>query len=161
MTRAINDLPTGDALVGMDDGANRRASLAAAFLSFLPSESVIYAPEELRPYEADGLSVFRRVPLVVVLPDTIEQVRRVLAICRDQQVPVVARGAGTGLSGGAMPLDNGVLLGLAKFNRILAIDPLRRIARVQPGVRNLAISEAAAPHGLYSVSYTHLRAHET
>ena len=149
MTQAINEMPTGDAPMGATAGPDRRESLAAAFLGFLPAESVLYAPEELRPYEADGLSVFRRLPLVVVLPDTIEQVQRVMAICREQQVPVVARGAGTGLSGGAMPLDDGVLLGLAKFNRILAIDPVRRIARVQPGVRNLAISEAAAPHGLY------------
>lgn len=149
MTQAINDLPTGESAMDTANVADRRESLSMAFLRFLPPESVIYAPEELRPYESDGLSAFRRMPLVVVLPDTIEQVQRVLAICREQQVPIVARGAGTGLSGGAMPLDNGVLLGLAKFNRILDIDPVRRIARVQPGVRNLAISEAAAPHGLY------------
>jgi glycolate oxidase len=86
---------------------------------------------------------------VAVLPETIEQVQAVLRVCRAHQVPVVPRGAGTGLSGGALPLSNGVLLGLARFNRILAIDPDNRVARVQPGVRNLAISEAAAVHGLY------------
>ncbi len=127
----------------------RRADLASQLLTFLPEESVLHDLEDLRPYEADGLTALRRIPLMVVLPETIEQVQRVLAVCREREVPVVARGAGTGLSGGAMPLDDGVLLGLAKFNRILELDAKRRIARVQPGVRNLAISEAAAPHGLY------------
>ena len=150
MTKVQDALP--GALDAPDNPAvitGLRTSLAATFRAFLPRESVLFEDEDLRPYESDGLSAFRRIPLVVVLPDTIEQVQRVLAICRERQVPVVARGAGTGLSGGAMPLDNGVLLGLAKFNRILDLDPLRRVARVQPGVRNLAISEAAAPHGLY------------
>jgi len=126
-----------------------RTELAHECLRFLPLESVLYEAEDLGPYESDGLSVFRRVPLLVVLPETVDQVQRILALCRERGVPVVARGAGTGLSGGALPLANGVLLGLAKFNKILELDPARRIARVQPGVRNLAISEAAAPHGLY------------
>ncbi len=126
-----------------------RTALAGDLSRFLPRDSVLFEPEDLAPYETDGLSVFRRVPLLVVLPETVEQVQQTLATCRERSVPVVARGAGTGLSGGAMPLANGVLLGLAKFNKILELDPVRRIARVQPGVRNLAITEAASPHGLY------------
>jgi glycolate oxidase len=105
--------------------------------------------EALRPYECDGLSAYRQVPLAVCLPETLEQAQAVLRVCREHAVPVVARGAGTGLSGGALPLADGVILSLARFNRILEIDPDNRLARVQPGVRNLAISEAAAPHGLY------------
>jgi glycolate oxidase len=118
-------------------------------LAFLPNTAVLHDPEDLRPYECDGLSAYRQRPLIVVLPETVEQIQQVLRECHRRQVPVVARGAGTGLSGGALPLADGVLLGLAKFNRILELDPARRIARVQPGVRNLAISEAADPHGLY------------
>ncbi len=110
---------------------------------------ILSEPEDLRPYECDGLSVYRALPLAVCLPETVEQVRDILRICYRANVPVVARGAGTGLSGGALPLTNGVLLSLAKFKSILEIDPLNRIARLQPGVRNLAISEAAAPYGLY------------
>ncbi|MDP0779237.1 FAD-binding protein, partial [Klebsiella pneumoniae] len=95
------------------------------------------------------LSAYRCTPLLVALPERIEQVQGLLALCHRLKVPVVARGAGTGLSGGALPLENGVLLVMARFRRILEIDPLGRFARVQPGVRNLAISQAAAPHGLY------------
>jgi glycolate oxidase len=127
----------------------RRAELAEVFCGFLPAESVLAQDEALRPYECDGLTAYRQLPLVAVLPETVEEVQQVLRICRERRVPVVARGAGTGLSGGALPLADGVLLSLAKFNRILAIDAANRTARVQPGVRNLAISEAAAPHGLY------------
>jgi glycolate oxidase len=105
--------------------------------------------EDLRPYECDGLSAYRELPWIVVLPETVEQAQTVLKLCREEGVPVVARGAGTGLSGGALPVENGVLLSLAKFNRIIEIDRANRTARVQPGVRNLAISEAAAPYGLY------------
>ena len=123
--------------------------LVAQFRHFLASESVLFREEERRPYECDGLSVYRELPLLVVLPETVEQVQKVLRICVEHEVPVVARGAGTGLSGGALPLANGVLLSLAKFNRILDIDLENRCARVQPGVRNLAISEAVAEHGLY------------
>ncbi|BBL73521.1 FAD-linked oxidase C-terminal domain-containing protein [Methylomagnum ishizawai] len=114
-----------------------------------PEDAVLSEPEDLRPYECDGLSAYRVVPWLVVLPETVEQVLAVLRLCREHGVPVVARGAGTGLSGGALPVENGVLLSLAKFTRILAIDPDNRCARVQPGVRNLAVSEAAAPYGLY------------
>ena len=115
----------------------------------LPTGLVLHEEEDLRPYECDGLSAYRQVPMAVVLPETVDQVERILAYCSKQQVPVVARGAGTGLSGGALPLENGVLMSLARFNRILNIDPENRTARVQPGVRNLAISEAAVPYGLY------------
>ena len=115
----------------------------------LPAEAVIADRESLRAYECDGLSAYRQVPHVVVLPDTAEQVQTILKLCHNLRVPVVARGAGTGLSGGAMPHAQGVLLSLARFNRILRIDPLNRTATVQPGVRNLAISEAVGSCGLY------------
>ncbi|MEK7844760.1 MAG: FAD-binding protein, partial [Pseudomonadota bacterium] len=117
--------------------------------SFLPTESVLHETEDLKPYECDGLSAYRQLPLVVVLPRTEEQIVKVLQLCHATQTPVVARGAGTGLSGGALPHAQGVLLSLAKLNQIIAVDPLARTVRVQPGVRNLAISEAAVPYGLY------------
>jgi glycolate oxidase len=126
-----------------------RDALLRALRALLPQTSVLARDEELAPYECDGLSAYRRRPLVVVLPDTIGQVQAVLRLCSARGVPVVARGAGTGLSGGALPLADGVLLSLAKFNRILQIDPLARTARVQPGVRNLAISQAVEHLGLY------------
>ncbi len=115
----------------------------------LPSQCVLTRPEELRPYECDGLSAYRQVPMVVVIPDTIEQVQTTLRLCSEHKVPVVARGAGTGLSGGALPLEEGVLLSMAKFNRILDVDLENRIARVQPGVTNLSISNRVAADGLY------------
>ena len=115
----------------------------------LPAQCVLSEPEELRPYECDGLSAYRQLPMVVVIPETLEQVQVTLRLCADHKVAVVARGSGTGLSGGALPLESGVLLSLAKFNRILEIDTANRVARVQPGVTNLSISDAAAPHGLY------------
>jgi len=126
-----------------------RAALLHALHAILPAESVLWEEEDLRPYECDGLSAYRRLPMVVVLPDTIEQVQAVMRLCHQRKVPVVARGAGTGLSGGALPHQAGVLLSLAKFKSIVHIDPLNRTARVQPGVRNLAISQAAAQFGLY------------
>jgi glycolate oxidase len=115
----------------------------------LPANALLIEAEALRPYECDGLSAYRQVPLAVCLPETLEQAQAVLRACVAHKVPVVARGAGTGLSGGALPLADGVILSLARFNKILAIDTDNRLARVQPGVRNLAISEAAAPYGLY------------
>ncbi len=133
----------------MTSGTIHRNALAAKFRSFLGAESVLDDAEELKPYECDGLTAYRQTPLLVVLPETIEQVQRVLRVCSDHQVPVVARGAGTGLSGGALPLADGVLLVLAKFNSILSVDTANRTARVQPGVRNLAISEAVDAYGLY------------
>ncbi len=129
--------------------ASLRESLAGRLREFMPRSAVLTDEEDLRPYECDGLSAYRRLPWIVALPETVEQVGRLLRLCSEQNIPVVARGAGTGLSGGALPHEAGVLLSLAKFNRILEVDPVNRTATVQPGVRNLAISEAAAPHGLY------------
>ena len=128
---------------------NPKPEVIDAIRRLLPAEAVLTTPAELAPYECDGLTAFVQRPMVVVLPDSVEQVQAVLRLCSSHGVPVVARGAGTGLSGGALPLADGVLLSLAKFNRILAIDADNRTARVQPGVRNLAISEAAASYGLY------------
>jgi glycolate oxidase len=115
----------------------------------LPAEALLWNSEETTPYECDALTAYRQRPLVVALPETESQVQAVLRACHALEVPVVARGAGTGLSGGAMPHAEGVTLSLARFNRIIAIDPLARTVRAQCGVRNLAISEAAAPWGLY------------
>jgi glycolate oxidase len=129
--------------------AARSAALVAALCAALPAQCVLAGVEQTRPYECDGLSAFRQLPVAVCLPETEQQVQQALRVCREHDVPVVARGAGTSLSGGAMPHASGVVLSLARLNRILSIDPLARTARVQPGVRNLAISEAAAPHGLY------------
>ena len=115
----------------------------------LPAHALLWNAEDTTPYECDGLTAYRQRPLVVALPETEPEVQEVLQVCHALDVPVVARGAGTGLSGGAMPHALGVTLSLARFNRILKIDPRSRTAVVQCGVRNLAISEAAAPHGLY------------
>ncbi|MHB8428715.1 MAG: FAD-linked oxidase C-terminal domain-containing protein [Acidiferrobacterales bacterium] len=133
----------------IDTRPHERRAIVAALRRALPPAALLSDPEDLRPYECDGLSAYRMLPMLVALPDTVEQVRAVLAASREHGVPVVARGAGTGLSGGALPSPDGVLLSLAKFNRILEIDEINRTARVQPGVRNLAISQAVAPLGLY------------
>ena len=126
-----------------------RAGLVDALRRIVPGGSVLCEQEDLRPYECDGLSAYRVIPLVVVLPENTGQVQKILGLCHQYHVPVVARGAGTGLSGGALPHENGLLLSLAKFKNIIDIDPKRRIARVQPGVRNLSISDAADQFGLY------------
>lgn len=123
--------------------------LVSELSTFLPAESVLYEGEDLRPYECDGLSAYRQTPMIVVLPQTEDEVIKILQICHRTKTPVVPRGAGTGLSGGALPHESGVLLSLTKLKKILELDPASRTARVQPGVRNLAISEAAAPYGLY------------
>ena len=115
----------------------------------LSAGAVLSSAEELKPYECDALTMYRQMPLAVALPADEAQVAAVLRLCHEAKVPVIARGAGTGLSGGATPRPEAVLLSLARLNRIIGIDPLARTARVQPGVRNLAISEAAAPHKLY------------
>src|SRR5699024_4245882 len=124
---------------------------APSSISLRPScrraDAVLHDDEDLKPFECDGLSAYRRVPMIAVLPETIDQVQAVMRICHAAGVPVVARGAG--LSGGALPLADGVLLSLAKFKHILDIDTDNRCATVQPGVRNLAISEAVAHLGLY------------
>ena len=140
----------------MEPGANEidfsrvdRARLIEALARVLPHGCLLYDQEDLRPYECDGLSAYRQMPMVVALPETEAQAAAVLGVCSEQGVPVVARGAGTGLSGGALPHAHGVLLSLARFKKIVRMDPVARLAIVQPGVRNLAISEAAARHGLY------------
>ena len=127
----------------------RQTRVVAALRAFMPEAQVLFDAEDTRPYECDGLSAYRQVPMVVALPSTEEQVSRILKTCHELDVPVVPRGAGTGLSGGALPMGDGVLLSLAKFNKILSVDALARTARVQPGVRNAAISEAVAHLGLY------------
>lgn len=132
-----------------DFSALDKARVVEALARVLPVGVLMFENEDLRPYECDGLAAYRSVPMAVVLPTTEEQVVAVLRTCSELGVPVVARGAGTGLSGGALPHPQGVLLSLARFNRIVHLDPHARTAVVQPGVRNLAISEAAAPHGLY------------
>jgi glycolate oxidase len=141
-----------DAARGAEQAAERAAlqkRVVQALGRLLPAESILYTPEDTVPYECDGLTAYRERPLVVALPETEAQVQSVLKVCHDLQVPVVARGAGTGLSGGAMPHRLGVTLSMARFNQIRNVDPVSRTAVVQCGVRNLAISEAAAPYGLY------------
>jgi glycolate oxidase len=128
---------------------NRQREMVSALRELLPQQSVLWRTEETRPYECDGLMLHSQLPMIVVLPETQTEVAQVLRLCHARGVPVVPRGAGTGLSGGALPLGDGVLLSLAKLNRIIAVDPRARTATVQPGVRNLAISEAAAQYGLY------------
>jgi len=123
--------------------------LVSNLRNFLPPDSVLYETEDLKPYECDGLSAYRQTPMIVVMPETEEEVIRILRVCHASKTPVVARGAGTGLSGGALPHAKGVLLSLTKLKKILEVDPITRTARVQPGVRNLAISESAMVYGLY------------
>jgi glycolate oxidase len=127
---------------------NRSATLER-LREILPPHLLLVEEEELRPYECDGLTAYRALPMFVVLPETESQVAEILRACYALGTPVVPRGAATGLSGGAMPHEDGVVMSLAKFKKILRIDPVSRTAIVQPGVRNLAVSEAAAPHGLY------------
>ena len=126
-----------------------RAELVKRLSTVLPATSLLHQAEELRPFECDGLSAYREVPLAVALPENEKQVRQILRICYEGRVPVVFRGAGTGLSGGALPYEHGLLLVMSKMQRIVEVDPAARMARVQPGVRNAAISEAAAAFGLY------------
>jgi glycolate oxidase len=126
-----------------------REQLLAALSGFLPADAILADEEALRPYECDGLSAYRQLPLLVVMPETVQQVQRIMRLCHSLQVPVVARGAGTGLSAGALPHKDGVLLSLARFNRILSLDLHNCTALVQPGVRNLAISQAVVAYGLF------------
>ncbi|WP_246232874.1 FAD-linked oxidase C-terminal domain-containing protein [Usitatibacter rugosus] len=127
----------------------KRAAVATALAATLPRTSVLADGEDLKPYECDGLSAYRQTPLVAAIPATEAEVAATLAVARKTSTPVVARGSGTGLSGGALPLADGILLSLAKFDKVVSIDPLARTARVQPGVRNLRISESVAHLGLY------------
>jgi len=128
---------------------DRRVKIVAALRSIVPGEGVIATEREMRPYESDGLTAYRQLPMVVVLPETTQQVSEVLRYCYEQGIKVVPRGAGTSLSGGALPLEDGVLLGMAKFNRIREIDFDNRVAVVEPGVTNLAVSNAVAHAGFY------------
>jgi glycolate oxidase len=128
--------------------ANQREA-AAALLAVLPDRCVLVDPEQTRAYECDGLAAYRQMPMIVLLPENEAQIVAAIAVCRQFNLPIVPRGAGTGLSGGAMPMAGGVVLSTARLNRIVRLDPYARTAVVQPGVRNLAISDAAAPHGLY------------
>ena len=137
----------GSALPEID--FQQQKKVAAALLAFLPERCVLWQQEDTRPYECDGLTAYRQLPMVVALPENEAQVQRILQTCHGLGVPVVPRGAGTGLSGGALPLGDGVLLSLAKFMRVGRVDPLARVAVVQPGVRNAAISDVVAPFGLY------------
>ena len=127
----------------------RRERIAAALRVMVPGEGVIAAEREMRPYESDGLTAYRQLPMLVVLPDTTAQVSAVLEFCHREGIKVVPRGAGTSLSGGALPLADGVLLGMAKFNRIREIDLANRVAVVEPGVTNLAITQAVEDAGFY------------
>ena len=137
---AVTDLPYT---------ASRQREVVDALRRLLPAQCVLFNDEDIRPYECDGLAAYRQMPMVVVLPENETQIVTILKLCRDMQLPIVPRGAGTGLSGGAMPIADGLVLSTAKLNRIVKVDPVSRTAIVQPGVRNLAISEAAAPHSLY------------
>mgnify|MGYP001447826081 CR=1 FL=1 len=142
-----NEFHTNFALQGLMNDAQQR--LIEALKAVLPAANLLWKREDTAPYECDGLAAYRQLPLAVALPETEAQVQEVLRLCLAHSIPVVPRGAGTGLSGGAMPMAEGIVLSTAKMNRILDIDPLSRRARLQPGVRNLAISEAAAPFDLY------------
>ncbi len=133
----------------MPNSSSRRQQVMQALQQVLPPEALLWREEDTRPYECDGLSAYRRLPLIVVLPYDEAQVQAVLRVCSALQVPIVPRGAGTGLSGGALPIQDGVVLSTARLNRIVQIDAAAATAVVQPGVRNLAISEAAKPYGLY------------
>ena len=127
----------------------RQQQVVQALRQVLPHSCVLHQTEDTKPYECDGLAAYSELPMAVVLPESEQQILAILAVCRELNVPVVPRGAGTGLSGGAMPTSDGIVLSTAKLKRIVAIDRAARTATVQPGVRNLAISEAAAPLGLY------------
>lgn len=128
---------------------SRQHEVVNALRAVLPAHSILFNEEDTRPYECDGLSAYRQLPMVVVLPENEAQIVDILKICLRLSVQVVPRGAGTGLSGGAMPIADGVVLSTARLNKIVKLDPHARTAVVQPGVRNLAISEAAQVHGLY------------
>ncbi len=147
--RALAAPPDTPAVLATTDRSARQAAVLAALQPLLPAHALLWHAEDTVPYECDGLTAYRQLPLLVALPENEVQVAAVLKACHALQVPVVARGAGTGLSGGALPHALGVTLSLAKFNKIVLVDKAARTATVQCGVRNLAISEAAAPHGLY------------
>ncbi|MGH6917171.1 MAG: FAD-binding protein, partial [Geminicoccaceae bacterium] len=127
----------------------KREAIIAQLRAIVPGEGVIATQDELRAYECDGLSAYRAVPMAVVLPSTTQQVAAILALCNEERIKVVPRGAGTSLSGGALPLTDGIVLGLGKFNRILEIDYPNRCVVAQPGVTNLGITDAVQDEGFY------------
>src|SRR5918996_5938140 len=127
----------------------KREEIVAELRAIVPGEGVIAAADELRAYECDGLSAYRAVPMAVVLPSTTQQVAAILSLCNEERIKVVPRGAGTSLSGGALPLTDGIVLGLGKFNRILDIDYDNRCVVAQPGVTNLGITNAVQDQGFY------------
>src|SRR6478672_330071 len=127
----------------------RRGEIVAALRAIVPGEGVIDETDGMRPFECDALSAYRQMPLVVVLPETVDQVSAILRYCQDHKVKVVPRGAGTSLSGGSMPVGDAILLGMSKFNRILEVDTANRCARVQPGVTNLGVTNAVQHEGFY------------
>ncbi|MCH8620101.1 FAD-linked oxidase C-terminal domain-containing protein [Undibacterium sp. TS12] len=129
--------------------SSKQQDLVRALRRVIPAHCILYQEEDTRPYECDGLAAYRQLPMVVTLPENESQVIAVINVCREMQVAIVPRGAGTGLSGGAMPIADGLVLSTAKLNKIIKLDAYARTAVVQPGVRNLAISEAATMHGLY------------
>ena len=127
----------------------RKGEIVKALQEIVPGEGVIFDPKELAAYESDGLTAYRQPPLITVLPETVEQVSGVLRYCHEQKIKVVPRGAGTSLSGGALPLADGILLGMGRFNRILEIDYENRCVVAQPGVTNLGITKAVEHRGFY------------
>ena len=127
----------------------RRAAIVEALQAIVPGEGVVDATNEMRVFETDALTAYRQLPLVVVLPETVAQVAAILRYCREHRIPVVPRGSGTSLSGGSLPLEDGVLLVLSRFNRILEVDFDNRCAVVQPGVTNLGITRAVEHAGFY------------
>ncbi len=139
-------------MIELDDIPQARISKAALIeqlSSIIPVNDILFETEDLRPYECDGLSAYRALPMLVVIPNNIDEIQSIVKICQRYSVPIIARGAGTGLSGGTFPFDTALILNLAKLNRILDIDAASATARVEPGVRNLAISEAVSDLGLY------------
>lgn len=139
-------VPTEDSPLNI---ARQRQKIVSELGKTLPNDILLHRKEALAPYECDGLSLYRSTPLIVALPYTVEQAQKIVRYCHHNGIPIVPRGAGTGLSGGALPHKEGILLSLARLNAILDLDTQAHTCRVQPGVRNLAISEAARPHGLY------------
>ncbi len=133
----------------MNSESESKNNILLALHEILPEKYLLTKKEDLKPYECDGMPAYQRIPIAVALPHTIKEVQKIICACESLRIPVVARGAGTGLSGGALPHEGGIILGLSRFNRILELDHENMTMRVQPGVRNLAISEAAAPYGLY------------
>jgi glycolate oxidase len=119
------------------------------FREFIDDDYIVSEAESKRPFECDGLPVYKEMPRLVVMPGSTAEVQKVMLLCHEHRIPVVVRGAGTGLSGGALPHPDGVLLSLTRLSRIIEVDPHARLARVQPGVRNLEISEACDAHGLF------------